>query len=91
MRINTLTLQDRLDGQHKRTDVLGIPALTVDQARDAWGTYGADTMFGRITRLEQQHKLAYIRHKAGVITGTLYYRSVSRTMLRLRNIQYWAH
>ena len=91
MRTNTLTLQDRLGGKYKRAEVRGIPALTVDQARDAWGTYGADTMFGRITRLEQQHRRAYIRHKAGVITDAQYNRSVSRTMLRLRNIQYWAH
>ena len=89
MRTNTLTLQARIDGQHKRTDVLGIPALATEQARDAWNTHGAAAMRCRITRLEQQHKLNDIRHKAGVITDTQFNRSMSRTLLRLRNIRYW--
>ena len=91
MRTNTLTLQDRLGGQHKRTDVLGIPALTVGQSRAQWDTHGPAAMYGRITRLEQQHKLASIRRKAGVITDAQFSRSMSRTILRLRNIQYWQH
>ena len=89
MRKDTLTLQDRLAGKCRRTEVLGIPALTIEQARDAWDTHGPVAMYGRIRRLAQQHKLSDIRHKAGVITGTQFNRSMSRTLLRLRNIQYW--
>lgn len=91
MRTNTLALQDRLDGKHKRTEVLGIPALTIEQARDAWNSVGDAAMYSRIRRLGQQHKLNDTRHKAGAITDTQFSRSMSRTLLRLRNIQYWTH
>ena len=83
----TLTLQDRSDGKCKRTEVLGIPALTPEQGKAQRNTHGAAAMHSRIRRLEHQHKLNDIRHKAGVITDAQYNRSVSRNMRRLRNIQ----
>ena len=89
--MRTLTLQARIDGQHKRTDVLGIPALTQDQARDAWNSVGNAAMYGRLARLAQYHKLNNTRHRAGVIGDVQFDRALGRTMLRLKNIQYWNH
>ena len=81
MRTNTLTLQDRLNGKCKRAEVMGIPALTIEQGCDAWNTHGTAAM----------HKLNDIRRKAGAITDTQFNRSLSRTVRRLSNMQYWRH
>ena len=66
-----------------------VRSVSPDESKAEWDTFGPAAMYARLTRLEQQYKLATTRYKHGAFSDAQANRAFHRVGVRTTNIKYW--